>query len=69
MERMEKKEATKMTKTSTHGNDMGSIIASSAVLILLAGMLLLTFNMYVIAYSSYAAREEQRFLQMISETD
>jgi len=69
MERTEKKGVMKMKKTSTHGNDTGSILASSAVLVLLAGMLLITFNLYVIAYSSYANRQEQQFLQQINETD
>ena len=68
MEQTEKKEVPKMKKTSIHGNDAGSILASSAILVLLAGMLLVTFNLYVIAYSSYTTREEQIFQTEIDST-
>ena len=69
MGQTEKKEEAKVKKTSIHGNDKGSIIASSAVLALLAGMMLVTFNLYTIAYSSYATREEEKFLIEIESTN
>jgi len=68
MEPTERKEAAKMKRTLTHGNDEGSILATSMVLILLAGMLLASFNLYVIAYSSYATRLEKQFSRQINET-
>lgn len=57
-----------MQKTLIRGNDAGSILVSAAVLVLLAGMLLVTLNMYVIAYSAYATREEQKFILEITNT-
>lgn len=56
-----------MKATSTRGNDSGSIVATTTVLAILAGFLLVTFSLYASAYARYADRQERLFATEIAQ--